>query len=124
MLISICVFVAVTSTILNFKTVTAINQISKTQKSATAQNSYYFKSSNKLLPTFVSSKPNITLSTIEDIEMLTYFLLWKHDYFDNAPDLNSIQSKWQNKRNAMFLFIPCHFLNYKHIFKHLPNIKI
>lgn len=39
------------------------------------------------------SKPDkpFTLTSIEDVEMLTYFLLWKHDYFDNAPDLNSVQ---------------------------------
>ncbi|KAJ6219153.1 hypothetical protein RDWZM_004965 [Blomia tropicalis] len=38
-----------------------------------------------------ANNKRFTLSTIEDVEMLTYFLLWKHDYFDNTPDLNNIQ---------------------------------
>lgn len=34
----------------------------------------------------ISNESKLTLATIEDVEMLTYFLLWKHDYFDNFPD--------------------------------------
>jgi len=41
----------------------------------------------------LSKESTFTLTSIEDVEMLTYFLLWKHDYFDNAPDLNSVQGK-------------------------------
>ena len=43
----------------------------------------------------LSKAKSFTLSSIEDVEMLTYFLLWKHDYFDNSPDLNSVQSKFR-----------------------------
>lgn len=36
----------------------------------------------------VSKNKTLKLTTIEDVEMLTYFLLWKHDYFDSFPEFN------------------------------------